>query len=173
MDERPAHVRPAHDPDRRPRRRVAGETLEHAARVRVDHRGVDDEAVHGFAREHAAQVRDHPGERRQRIEGGVFGRHAVAGRAIEPASAGVDEARLLRPRADGRKEEVEEAIVDRAHVRRVVAGGVDDGVHWRQGSDPRGRLATVASEGLRAERSEPGCRGFGAGQGEDLVAFCD
>ena len=93
---------------------------------------MNDDRRDAFTFKDALQMRNHPGERRQRAKRRLFVRDIVAGGAEQPAAAGINECRLVRLRRKMRQQAVKQATVDVDHVATEVACQMDDCIQGRK-----------------------------------------
>src|ERR1700682_1322916 len=171
--ERPAHLLALDHPDRIAFDGIAGKAMEDATAGRLDHRRMDDDAVDFRRFKNSPQLGHDPRERRQGTERRLLRRDVVAGRAEQPAAAGVDEARLFRLRRERGQQHVEQATIDRAHLRVEIAGRMNDGADVRESAGPSFGHGDIAGDGRRAKFVEFYRRDLGPRQAPDVVATFD
>src|ERR1700730_2879957 len=168
--ERPAHLLSLDHPDRIAFDRIAGKAMKDATAGRVDHRRMDDDAVDFRRFKNSPQLWHHPRERRQGTERRLLRRDVVAGRAKQPAAAGVDEARLFRLRRERGQARVEQATIPRAHLGVEIAGRMNDGADVRESAGPSFWHGDITGDGRRAKFAEFSRRDVRPRQGGDIVS---
>ena len=139
MDQRPAHVLATDHADRPPLASLGDELSEHAGCRLVHHGRMNDDRRDAFSFKDALQMRDHPGERRQRAKRRLFARDIVAGGAEQPAAAGVNECRLVRLRGkmrqqpSSRRRSTSAMVPSKAHARWITASSGGNACRHRSG----------------------------------------
>jgi hypothetical protein len=118
-------------------------------------------------------MRHHPREGGQGTKRRLLRRNIVAGRAEQPAAAGIDQARFCRLRGERGQQHVEQASIDRPHLGAEIAGGIDDSVNVRKPPGPWLGRGDIAGDRRRTGSAEFRRRDVRPGQGPDLVPTFD
>ena len=124
------------------------EAVEDAAVCVIDHRRMEDR--HGKRRscQKTRGIADHPRKCRDGIETAVLGRDHIAGLAIEPASAGVDQARFVPRLLRGPDKRRNNLRIDVPHIVGKGRRRMNDGIVADSLRRPACRRAQVTPAGI-------------------------